>query len=73
MALDLEIQTFKEQQSTLAEHPGEFVLIQGMNVIGFYPSFEDALSVGVQKFEQDEFLVRRIDSPDTPSTGAALG
>lgn len=44
-------------------HAGEFVLIKGANVIGFYKSLDEATSEGFKRFKLDDFFVARIDPP----------
>jgi hypothetical protein len=44
-------------------HSGEFVLIHGDDVIGFYDSLEKAFGDGTARFGLDPFFVQRI-TPD---------
>jgi hypothetical protein len=41
-------------------HPGEFVLIKGGNVVGFYSSLEEAFREGTRRFGLEPFFVRQI-------------
>ena len=44
---------------------GQFVVIHGSDVLGFYPSYENALSAGYERFGVAPFFVKLIgSSPD---------
>ena len=45
-------------------HLGEVVLIKGNDVIGFYPSLEQAFKAGTAQFGLEPFLVRQIVPTD---------
>ncbi|MFZ0631158.1 MAG: hypothetical protein WA399_20990 [Acidobacteriaceae bacterium] len=56
--LELFEQHRREWSST---HPGEFVVIQGSAVEGFFGSYAEALKAGLQKFDvARDFLVKQI-------------
>ena len=42
------------------EHDGEFVLIRGTEVVGFYETSEQALSEGYQSFGIAPFFVKQV-------------
>jgi predicted acetyltransferase len=44
---------------------GEFVLIKGKNIIGFFPSLKEAFSEGTRLFGLAEFFVKQITPKDT--------
>jgi hypothetical protein len=45
----------------LEEHSEKYVVIQDRNVLGFYPSFEDAFRAGVGAFGVTrDFLVKEV-------------
>ena len=45
----------------LQEHSEKYVVVQDRNVLGFYPSFEDAFRAGVGAFGVTrDFLVKQI-------------
>lgn len=46
-------------------HLGEFVLIKGDEVVGFFPSLQAAFSRGTDKFGLDEFFIKQITPLDT--------
>ena len=58
--LQKEIATYNRALPTLLGKIGKFVLIKGDNVEGTYDSYEDALTIGYQRFGLDPFLVKRI-------------
>lgn len=41
-------------------HLGKFVLIKGMDVLGFYSSPDAAFSAGTERFGLDPFFVKQI-------------
>ena len=45
----------------LVEHSEKYVVVQNRNVLGFYPSFEDAFRAGVGAFGVTrDFLVKQV-------------
>ena len=45
----------------LEEHSEKYVVVQDRNVLGFYPSFEDAFRAGVGAFGiTRDFLVKQV-------------
>ena len=46
------------------EHHGQYVLINGDQVCGFYSSFDDALRDGYRQFEPGSFLVKQVSVID---------
>lgn len=45
------------------EHAGEFVLIHGTEVVGFYPTNEKALTEGYMRFGVAPFFVKQVSRP----------
>ena len=43
-----------------AEHAGQYVLIKGEEIGGFYSSYDDALTAGYEKFGLTPFFVKQI-------------
>lgn len=58
--LQREIATYNKELPKLMAKAGKFVLIKGEDVIAMYDSYEDALSVGYDRFGLEPFLVKRI-------------
>lgn len=60
MALEKELETYKEKLPELKAHEGKFVLIQGEKIVGFYTTYDDALTEGYKQFSLTPFLVKQI-------------
>ena len=61
MTLEQEMSTYKANLNEWKEHAGEFVLIQGDEVCGFFTSYVDALQRGYEKFGLTPFLVKQVN------------
>ncbi len=46
-------------------HLGEFVLIKGENIVGFFPSLEQAFTEGTHMFGLADFFIKQITPRDT--------
>ena len=62
MALEKELETYKQRLPEMKEHEGKFVLIHGDEVVDFFVAYEDAIKAGYQKFNMEPFLVRQISA-----------
>ena len=62
MALEKELQTYKNKLAELKKDEGKFVLIHGDDVIDTYSSYDDAIKEGYKKFHLEPFLVKQISS-----------
>lgn len=62
MALELELETYKQKLSQLKENEGKFVLIHGNDVVDVFSTYEDAIKAGYQRFSLQPFLVKQIHS-----------
>jgi hypothetical protein len=62
MALERELETYREKLPELKAHEGKFVLIHGEDVVEVFTSYEDALKQGYSLFKLEPFLVKRISS-----------
>lgn len=58
--LDKEMETYQELVSGWDDKIGEFVLIRGEEVVGFYPRYTDAVTAGYEKFGLESFLVKQV-------------
>lgn len=60
--LTAELQCYaKMKQQWLHTHTGSFVVIKGVGVLDFFPTFESAYKAGAAKWGVDaDFLVKRI-------------
>ena len=61
---DTELDTYRKGISEWTEHIGEFVLIKGSDVAGFYGSYREAIAEGYRRFGLDTFLVRQVKIVD---------
>jgi hypothetical protein len=55
-----EVKTYDSQLPGWADREGQFVLIKGQDVLGFYPRDEDALEAGYSRLGSGPFLVKQI-------------
>lgn len=63
MALEKELAAFERKLPELkAEHPGEFVLIRGDDIVDFFTSYDDAIKAGYLKFGLEPFLVKQVQA-----------
>lgn len=63
MALEKELETYKQKLPELKAEEGKFVLIQGSNVVRTFTSYEDAVKGGYAAFGPNTpFLVKRIQA-----------
>ena len=57
-----EIETYKKNKEELvAKHNGKFVLIKGTNIIDVYDTQKDAVKIGLDKFGNTPFLVKKVE------------
>lgn len=66
MTLEREIETYRRKLPELLADKGKFVVIHGEEVAGIFDGYEDALTVGYERYGSDAFLVRKIS--DTEQT-----
>lgn len=65
MKLKKEYETYKANlEKMFSEHPHEFVLIKEDKIIDFFKSYEDALKIGLEKFGNVPFLVKKIEKEE---------
>jgi len=61
MALEKELETFKDRRQELAaEQEGKLVLIHGTEVVDVFTSYEDAIKAGYSRFGLSPFLVKQV-------------
>ena len=51
-------------------HHGEYALVKGDELVGFYQDETTAIAEGGRLFEGDDFLVRRVDQNDHQEVSA---
>jgi len=52
----------KHKEEWVKTRLNQFVLIKGEELIGFYPTIDEALAEGARLYGLDSFLVRRIEA-----------
>jgi hypothetical protein len=62
MALERELETYKSKLPELKGSEGKFVLIHGVDLIGTFTSYEDAIKEGYARFKVEPFLVKQIQA-----------
>jgi hypothetical protein len=60
MALERELETYKNKLPELKAHEGKYVLIHGDDVVDFFSAYEDAIKAGYEEFGLEPFLVKQI-------------
>ena len=64
--LEQETQVFENHLKEWREsHLGEYVLIKGTSVIGFYPSLLQAFDEGTKQYGLGEFFIKQVLPEDT--------
>ena len=59
--LSKEIKTYNEKKADLLrDNSGKFVLIKGDKLVGIYDTKNDAIKIGIEKFGNNPFLVKKI-------------
>ncbi len=64
MALEQEIEAYKNKLPELIANEGKFVLIHGNEVVDLYDTYEDAIKEGYAKFGLLPFLVKQIEATE---------
>jgi hypothetical protein len=71
--LKKELETFEEnKEKLLKESYGKFVLIKDKVIIEIFDTQADAIKVGIDKFGNDPFLVKKIDIFNSTSDNAIM-
>ncbi len=60
MALDTELETYKQKLPELSSQEGKYVLIHGEDLVDLFGTYEDALKDGYARFGFTPFLVKQI-------------
>ena len=67
MVLERENTYFNDHRGELvAQHEGQFVLIHGDDLVGWYQSYDDAFTAGIQTIGNEPFLIRQVFAGDEP-------
>jgi hypothetical protein len=62
MALERELETYRQRLPELLANEGKFVLIHGDEIVDVFGTYEDAIKEGYGKFQLSPFLVKQIQS-----------
>ena len=62
MALEKELQTYRDSLPSLLSEEGKFALIHDSKVIGTFDTYADALNEGYKLFKLEPFLVKQIQA-----------
>ncbi|MCW8965495.1 MAG: hypothetical protein OQK82_02230 [Candidatus Pacearchaeota archaeon] len=64
--LSQEINTYNQnKENLLKDNSGKFVLIKGNKIIGIYDTQNDAIKIGIDKFGNTPFLVKKIEEVES--------
>ena len=55
-----ELITYKKNLDRLLERKGEYVLIKGDEIVGYYPTLANALDAGAERFGREPALIKKI-------------
>lgn len=64
MALEKEIETYKNKLPSILGDQGKYVLIKELDIVGIYSTYDDAITVGYEKFGLEPFLVKKISADE---------
>ena len=62
MALERELETYRQRLPELLVDEGKFVLIHGDEIVDVFGTYEDAIEEAHGKFQLSPFLVKQIQS-----------
>lgn len=62
MALEKELEIYRQKLPGLLDQEGKFVVISGDQVLGVYVSYEDAIKIAYEKCGLKPFLVKKIQA-----------
>ena len=65
-SLETEIAYYLSHLPEWHEHQGQYVLIRGAELYGFYLTDNDALAEGFRRFGRVSFLVKQVDLDEKP-------
>ena len=60
--LEKDLEEYKKRLPTLTTDEGKFALVGEGKFVGVYGTYEDALSIGYEKFGVKPFLVKKISA-----------
>jgi hypothetical protein len=72
LALEKELETYRQKLSELQQHKGRFVLVRGDDIVDTFTSFALALEAGHERFGLEPFLVKQVRSVEPMRCSARL-
>jgi hypothetical protein len=71
--LDREIAAYETMRADLENrHMGEWALVFNENLVGVYPSFDEAAQVAVREFGRGPYLIRQVGAPPVTIPASVL-
>lgn len=65
--LTIELKTYEAKRKELIkEHNGKYILIKEKEIIGIYETQQDAIKIGIERFGNTPFLVKKIELIEQP-------
>ena len=64
MALEKELEVYKNKLPELLTDEGKFVLIHGDEIVNVFGTYEDAIKEGYARFKLTPFLVKQIQTQE---------
>lgn len=64
MALEREIETYRNKLPELLANEGKYVVIHGEEIVGTFDGLGDALRAGYERFLNEAFLVRQVSKEE---------
>ncbi len=61
-----EVETLRRNLDEVLKHPGEFVLIKGDDIIGYYKDFKACMEEGYRRFLNEVFMAQSVDAITNP-------
>lgn len=61
-----ELVTYRDRLDEILAHEGEYVLIKGDQIMGYFPSPGEALAMAVKKFGRVPCLIKRVVEFERP-------
>ena len=64
--LKVELGAYRSQLKKFLPHAGEYIVMQGVDPLGFYASYEEALDAGYDAYGDTFFLVKQVVEEEKP-------
>ena len=64
MALEKELETYRQKLPEMLDKEGKFALVHGSEIADIYASYEDALKEGYKRYGLEPFLVKKIEATE---------